>query len=178
MKRSRLSYDEWKCVTAKALSGRQVHTDFFTGYVGLMDIQQVSEAQTWKFHDETFVVCDQGMKWLSILPQDDFYCITAMMNSDNDIAVWYIDMIASQGLDTDGIPYFDDLYLDLVVYPNGEIMVDDLDELEEALRQSDITQAQFDLAMNTADALKSGLLKDINLFRQYTMKCYEIVSAE
>ena len=57
---------------------------------------------------------------------DDFYCITAMMNSDNDIVVWYIDMIASQGLDTDGILYFDDLYLDLVVYPNGEIMVDDL----------------------------------------------------
>ncbi len=86
---------------------------------------------------------------------DDFYCITAMMNSDNDIVVWYIDMIASQGLDTDGILYFDDLYLDLVVYPNGEIMVDDLDELEEALRQSDITQAQFDLAMNTADTLKA-----------------------
>ena len=78
MKRSRLSYDEWKCIIAKALSGRQVHTDFFKGYIGLMDIQQVSEAQTWKFHDETFVVCDQGMKWLSILPQDDFYCITAM----------------------------------------------------------------------------------------------------
>ena len=39
MKRSRLSYDEWKCITAKALSGRQVHTDFFTGYIGLMDIQ-------------------------------------------------------------------------------------------------------------------------------------------
>lgn len=178
MKRSRLSYDEWKCITKKVLSGRQAHTDFFTGYIGLMDIQEVSEAQTWKFHDEVFVVCDEGMKWLSILPQDNFYCITAMMNKENEIQVWYIDMIAGQGVGADGIPYFDDLYLDLVVYPDGEIMVDDMDELEEALRQSDITQAQFDLAVTTADNLKNGLLKEVNLLKEYTMKCYEIISAQ
>ena len=38
-------------------------------------------------------------------------------------------MIAEQGSDADGVPYFLDLYLDLVVYPNGEIKVDDMDEL-------------------------------------------------
>ena len=41
-----------------------------------------------------------------------------------------------QGIDADGIPYFDDLYLDLVVYPGGTIIVDDMDELEEALATS------------------------------------------
>lgn len=106
MKRSRLSYDEWKCITAKRLSGRQVQSDFFTGYVGLMEIQQVSEAQKWKFNGNEFVVCDAGLKWLSILPKDDFYCITAMMNQDNNVLVWYIDMIAAQGTDADGIPFF------------------------------------------------------------------------
>lgn len=176
VKRSRLSYDEWKCITAKKLSGRQIQSDFFTGYVGLMEIQQVSEAQKWKFNDNEFVVCDAGLKWLSILPKDDFYCITAMMNQDNDILVWYIDMIAAQGIDADGIPYFDDLYLDLVVYPNGEILVDDMDELEEALCQADITQAQFDLAVHTADTLKNGLLKDIRLFQNYTIQCYEMTT--
>ena len=39
-------------------------------------------------------------------------------------------MIAKQGIDYDGVPYFDDLYLDLVVYPDGTIVVDDMDELE------------------------------------------------
>lgn len=176
VKRSRLSYDEWKCITAKKLSGRQVQSDFFTGYVGLMEIQQVSEAQKWKFYDNEFVVCDAGLKWLSILPKDDFYCITAMMNQDDEILVWYIDMIAAQGIDADGIPYFDDLYLDLVVCPNGEIMVDDMDELEDALCQADITQAQFDLAVHTADTLKNGLLKDIRLFQDYTIRCCEMIT--
>ena len=67
------------------------------------------------------------------------------------------------------------MYLDLVVYPNGEIKVDDMDELEEALRQGDITQEQFDLAINTADELKKGLLKDVRSLVSYTEKGYEIL---
>lgn len=43
----------------------------------------------------------------------------------------------------DGAPYFDDLYLDLVVYPDGTVIVDDMDELEEALLEKGITQEQF-----------------------------------
>ena len=175
MKRCRLSYDEWKCIELKELCGKRVHTDFFEGYLGLIDIKQVSEAQKWNFNGEDIVVCDNGLKWLSILPENDFYCITTMMNEKDDILLWYIDMIADQGIDADGIPYFDDLYLDLVVYPNGEIIVDDMDELEEALRQKDITKEQFDLAINTADQLKQGLLNDIQVFISYTKKCYEIL---
>lgn len=176
MKRSRLSYDEWTCIISKEVSGKRVHTDFFEGYIGLIDIKEVSEVQKWKFNGEEIVVCDSGLKWLSILPQNDFYCITAMMNEKNDILVWYIDMIAKQGTDADGIPYFDDLYLDLVVYPNGEIKTDDMDELEEALRQKDITQEQFDLALRTADKLKGGLLSDIQSFIRYTEKCHKILN--
>ncbi len=177
MKRSRLSYDEWKCITSKEQFGRQMCTDFYKGYIGLLEIKEVTEIQKWKFDEKEFVVCDQGLKWLSILPQDNYYCITAMMNEKNDILVWYIDMIAAQGIDTDGVPYFDDLYLDLIVLPDGEIKVDDMDELEEALRQGDITQEQFKLAIDTAEDLKKGLLSNIITFTDYTKKCYDIVTS-
>lgn len=176
MKRSRLSYDEWTCILSKEISGKQIDTDFFKGYIGLIEMKEVSEIQKWNFNGEEFAVCAQGFKWLSILPRDNFYCITAMIDEKDNIAVWYIDMIAGQGIDADGIPYFDDLYLDLVVFPNGEIKVDDMDELEEALRQGDIAQEQFELAVNTANELKSGLLSDIDSFKSYTDKCREIVT--
>ncbi|MDE6601328.1 MAG: hypothetical protein K2K90_04020 [Lachnospiraceae bacterium] len=51
-----------------------------------------------------------------------------------------------------------------------------MDELEEALRQGDITQEQFDLAVRTADGLKNRLLGDIDSFREYTSKCYDIAT--
>lgn len=175
MKRSRLSYDEWKCIISKDIFGRRVNSELLNGYIGLIDIKEVSEAQIWKFNGEDIVVCDKERKWLSILPQDDWYCITAMMDGEGDILLWYIDMIANQGIDADGVPYFDDLYLDLVVYPDGTIVVDDMDELEDALSKKDITQEQYNLAIETSNRLQRGLLNNISSFTEYTRKCYEIV---
>ena len=176
MKRSKLSYDEWKCIETKKLKRKQVNTDFFKGYIGILEIEKVTEKQIWRFNDEDIIVCDNGLKWLSILPQNDFYCITAVMNENNNILLWYIDMIAEQGIDEDFIPYFDDLYLDLVVYPTGMIKVDDKDELEEALAREEITKEQFNLAINTSKKLKNGLLSDFNSFISFTLKCKEIVN--
>lgn len=109
------------------------------------------------------------------MPQNDWYCITAMMNEKEEILLWYIDMIASQGVDRDGIPYFDDLSLDLVVYPDGTIIVDDMDELEDAPEKNDITKEQFKLAMETSEKLRKGLLSDITDFIKYTKECLEVV---
>ena len=175
MKRSRLSYDEWKCIISKDIFGRRVNSELLNGYIGLIDIKEVSEAQIWKFNGEDIVVCDKGRKWISILPQDDWYCITAMMDEEGNILLWYIDMIANQGIDADGMPYFDDLYLDLVVYPDGTIVVDDMDELEDALSKRDITQEQYNLAIETSNRWRRGMLNNISSFTEYTRKCYEIV---
>ena len=175
MKKSRLSYDEWKCIISKDIFGKTVNSELLNGYIGCIDIKGVNEIQTWKFNGEDIVVCDKGRKWLSILPRNDWYCITAMMDEDEKVLLWYIDMIASQGIDVDGVPYFDDLYLDLVVYPDGTIIVDDMDELEEALSKKDITQAQFNLAIETSHRLQQGLLSDISSFTEYTGRCYEMI---
>lgn len=175
MKKSRLSYDEWKCIISKDIFGKKVNSELLNGYIGLIEIKEVSEAQVWKFNDEDIVVCDKGRKWLSILPQDDWYCITAMMDKKENILLWYIDMIAKQGIDADGVPYFDDLYLDLVVYPDGTIVVDDMDELEDALSSKDITPEQYNLAIEISNRLQQGMLSNISSFIEYTKKCYNIV---
>ena len=85
MKISRLSYDEWKCIISKELSGTFINTDFFIGYLGLLNIKAVSEAQIWNYNGQKLTVCDKGINWLSILPQNDHYCITAMMNEKNEL---------------------------------------------------------------------------------------------
>ena len=98
-----------------------------------------------------------------------------MMDENEKVLLWYIDMIAKQGIDADGVPYFDDLYLDLVVYPDGTVIVDDMDELEEALLKKDITQNQYHLAIETSHRLKQGMLSNIPSFIEYTRRCYELM---
>ena len=76
---------------------------------------------------------------------------------------------------TDAVQYFYDLYLDLVVYSDGTIIEDDMDELQNALANGDITQQQFDLALNIRDKLKNGLLSDNIAFKNYIQKMYGMV---
>ncbi len=175
MYKCRLNYDEWKCIVAKNRIGKTVDTSEFSGYVGILNISEVSEPQIWKYNGEDLVVCNNNYQWLTIMPKNDYYCITAMMNGKREIQVCYIDMIAEQGYDKDGVPYFYDLYLDLVVYPDGTIIEDDMDELQDALRKGDITKQQFDLALITSDKLQKELLSDSVAFRDYIQTMYDIV---
>lgn len=176
MKRSRLSYDEWKCILSKEHNIKYINTESFKGYIGQIDILDVTSPQIWKFKGDDIVVCQKGYKWISILPSDEYYSITAMMNGENKILLWYIDMIAGQGIDIDYIPYFDDLYLDLIVYPDGSVFEDDRDELEEALSDGNITFEQYELANYTCNKLKDGLLADIETFVTFTYLCKELLS--
>lgn len=175
MKRKSLSYNDWTCITRKEFIIKNIATDSFKGHICIIKIKEVTEPQIWKFNNQDIVACDNGMKWLFILPTNDFYCITVMLNAKDEILGWYIDMIANQGVDTDGVPYFDDLYLDLVVYPEGTIVEDDRDELEEALAAKDISEEQYKLAINTSIRLREGLLKDVEAFKTYTYECLNIV---
>ena len=176
MKRKSLSYQTWTCITRKIQRIRQVQTPTFSGYLSLIQIQEVSEPQIWDFNGEKITVCQKGYQWLSILPGKEDYCITAMFNEHRQIDLWYIDMIAAQGTDTEGIPWFDDLYLDLIVRPDGTILEDDRDELEEALRQGYITRQQFELADRTCSKLKEELLSDLKSFQSFTYQCKSFVT--
>jgi len=64
--------------------------------------------------------------------------------------------------------------LDLVVYPDGTIIEDDMDELQDALSKGDITQEQFRLALETSHRLQQGILSNVPSLIDYTRKCYEI----
>ncbi len=175
MKRSRLTYDSWTCILSRDLIIKKLEAPGERGHLVLNRIKEVTEPQTWEFNGEDIVVCDKGIQWLSFLPQEDHYCITAMLDAEGEVIVWYIDMIASQGMDESGIPYFDDLYLDLVVYPDGTILVDDMDELEEAYESGDISKELYDLALKTSDKLQKGLLTSIDHFKAVTQRYYTIL---
>lgn len=87
-------------------------------------------------------------------------------------------MIDSQGYDEDGVPYFYDLYLDLIVYPDGNIIVDDLDELQQALKVGDITEMQYNKAITTAQKLQKGLLSNIQNFQFYIQEMVELLRTD
>ncbi|MEA4832948.1 hypothetical protein SDC9_143525 [bioreactor metagenome] len=170
MKRKRLDRDIWTSITSKRYIQKQIKNSDFNGIVSLLYIDDVSTASRWKYPDKEITVCDKGMKWLQIMPFDEYYVITAMINDQSNINIWYIDMIANKGFSEDNVAFFDDLYLDLTVRPNGDIDIDDMDELEDALKQNDITDDLFNLALSTKEKLQKGILTDIPKFNDFCIK--------
>lgn len=76
--------------------------------------------------------------------------MTSMFDDKGEIVEWYIDICKNQGVTDQGVPWFDDLYLDIVVLQNGEVFLLDEDELDEALSRGHITVKDYDMATESA----------------------------
>ena len=177
MKRTRLSRELWTCITEKDV--RLARADFpeFRGVVCRLDIRAASAPQLWRRRGADVPICVAGGRWLELLPEAGGFCVTAMLDPAGNARVWYIDMIAGQGVDADGVPWFDDLYLDLLVWPDGEARLDDRDELDAALAAGGITAAQHAGALATAARLQSGPLGRPEGLRALTDKCLALFGA-
>ena len=92
MYRCRITYDEWKCMKKKRRVGKVIRQADFTGYIGILDILEVSEPQIWKYNGKEVTVCNNNYQWLSIMPENEYYCMTVMMNEKQEIQVCYVDL--------------------------------------------------------------------------------------
>ncbi|MCR5664709.1 MAG: DUF402 domain-containing protein, partial [Oscillospiraceae bacterium] len=66
---------------------------------------------------------------------------------------WYFDIAKSIGIEN-GIPFEDDLYLDMAIMPDGEKIILDEDELLAARNEGIISQDDLDGAYNTLRELE------------------------
>lgn len=167
IKHVRLIYDEWKCIERKSYRQKRIENPDFSGFLALIDIEKVTEKQIWRWGQESLTVCDDGMKWLIIVPESGKYAVTVYMDQEYRPVVWYIDIIDGAGVDEAGMFFVRDLFLDLLVSSKGEIKEDDRDELEAALEQGVITEGQFAWADRTAQELRLYLEKNFQAFREW-----------
>lgn len=95
-------------------------------------------------------IMDNNYKWLEFYDYNSKVKLTAIYDENNKIIEWYFD-IAREIEKENGIPFEDDLYLDVVVTPTGEILLLDEDELKEALNRMEITKEEYKNAYKEAN---------------------------
>ena len=117
----------------------------FNGYVSLLIMNEVKTPLITKPLHNEFCIVNNHYSWLQQLPLNENFAITTMFDDKGTIIQWYIDITLNNGV-KDGVPYMDDLYLDIIVLPTGEIIEKDKDELLDALKNQEITQQRFDFA--------------------------------
>ncbi len=81
------------------------------------------------------------------------YKVSKFLFSDDSLIYWYCDIIDYTHDDADDSYVFRDLLADVIVFPDGFVKVIDLDEFEEALDRSLITETDVRMALKTLDNL-------------------------
>ena len=122
-------------------------------------------------------VTGEGMTWLELIP-DDTRRVTTMYFPDGthdperkhypvtaderyQPSIWYIDIIEGIEQDEDGITVFIDKYLDVIITPEGEVKVDDRDELDAAYASGELSKEQYDAALAEGEAILQAYGGDI-----------------
>ncbi|WP_316571733.1 DUF402 domain-containing protein [Neobacillus sp. YIM B06451] len=148
----------WKRITKSRYSQTYLDTREFKGYVTLLHTVEVAAPLIVDYETGRVCIVDNGYFWLQQFPEEKNHAATTMFNSSGEVVQWYID-ICLQNAAENGVPFYDDLYLDLIVFPSGEVILKDADELDEALAKGFINKDQYDLAWTEAENLKSLLSK-------------------
>lgn len=169
MKRKYGDRSDWKRVLDREYVQSYLETDNFKGYLSLLKITKVNEPLYVKYADENICIVNDGYLWLQQFPSDKHHSVTTMFDEKGQIVQWYIDICATNGVSEDNVPWMDDLFLDIVVLPSGEVIQKDSEELNEALLNGIIDRSLYDLANQEASMINS-LIKDKNFLLLHLSK--------
>lgn len=115
--------------------------------------------------DQNIVHIDNGYYIVEITPINDNYNFRVYLDKNKNIIDYYFDICLFNGV-MDKVPFYVDLYLDVLYYPNQKDLViyADKDELDEALENKSITKKDYKLAIKTGDKLFKELSNKTNKF--------------
>ncbi|EJR55585.1 hypothetical protein IIM_00677 [Bacillus cereus VD107] len=156
MKRKYGDGSTWKRLIEKTYTVKQIEE----GMLGILDIKKVREPSYKKYNGKELCIAGDEYAWMQYFINGKNFAITAMLDDQKQLVQYYIDVTKEYKIDERGLPYFDDLYLDVVLLPSGEIYVLDEDELEDAYSMGDITKEEYELAWRITKwivaAIKNG----------------------
>ena len=177
MKHKRLNRDQWGFMYYPYYQMRIDH-ELFHGLACLIRFTD-GEKNYWATPKAGRIqVTGEGMTWLELIPDDTRRVITAMYFPDGthgperqnypltaseeyQPSIWYVDIIEGTEYDEDGIAAFIDKYLDVIITPEGDVKVDDRDELDAAYASGELTKEQYDAALAEGEDILKAYGGDI-----------------
>ena len=177
MKHKRLNRDQWGFMYYPYYQMRIDH-ELFHGLACLIRFTD-GEKNYWATPKAGRIqVTGEGMTWLELIPDDTCRVITVMYFPDGthgperqnypltaseeyQPSIWYVDIIEGTEYDEDGVAAFIDKYLDVIITPEGDVKVDDRDELDAAYASGELTKEQYDAALAEGEDILKAYGDDI-----------------
>lgn len=153
---------------------KSINSEVFIGDVVYYKFEDVTQKIT--IPNGTSIL-DTGYEWLEFYDYNSKIKLSALYNDNKEIIEWYFDIAKEIGKEN-GIPYEDDLYLDVVVNTKGEITLLDEDELKVALDRLEISKEDYNMAYAEANQLMNKLVGNKDKLEEFTNKYLEEMRGE
>ncbi|RYL93014.1 DUF402 domain-containing protein [Sporolactobacillus sp. THM7-4] len=165
MKRKYSDRRGWRRIISSRISSRIFMWPSFHGEAVLLTFEEIKAPLSVTYGASRTKTVDRNYSWLQVFPDPPSHLVlTAMFNDRKQLVQCYFDVTYREGRDPDGILWFDDLYLDIILFPNHDLYLVDEDELAEALDAGIINREMHELAWRTARRLMNFIKSDPDHF--------------
>ncbi len=158
-----------------------VKDEDLNSYITLKEVKDLTQPHKIPINGKWITKLDKNYTILEYTPLDKLYNVRVHINDKLQILEYYFDIILENEIriiDGQEIPFYNDLYLDVIYYQSvatrsdNFILLDDRDELKDALKEGKIDQEEYDLAYSVANSLMEELLEGKNVFVNRGLKDY------
>jgi predicted RNA-binding protein associated with RNAse of E/G family len=172
MKRKYADRANWSRILDKSYSSIFIDEKNFYGHIAFLELSKVKEQLSVTYGNNNLCIVDDGYVWLQHFPLRGEVVLTSTFDQDGNLVQCYFDIVKTVGVTLEGIPYCDDLFIDVVALPNGENYILDEDELEEAYKNKVITEEDYEFAKCIALELVESLKENRNYLMNSTERYY------
>ena len=194
VKHKRMNRDAWGFSFYPYYQTR-LDCEFFHGTVCLIRLTDGGE-NYWQMPRAGRVqVTGGGMCWLELIPDGENRVITVKYFPDGSHdparknypapadrryppSVWYVDITDGTEYDECGIAVYIDKYLDVIFTPEGDVKIDDRDELDAAFLSGELTRKQYDDALDECERVLDELCADIRKTDAWCAKIRQRIEEE
>lgn len=156
----------WSRLIRREFRQMKINDESFTGDVTLLIMHEVAEPVVFEYPNRKVCVVNNGYSWLQHFPENERFSLTTVFDEAGRTVQWYIDICLANG-NENGRPWMDDLFLDIILLPNGDIIQKDAEELEAALSEGLITEELYQFAWEEANRINQLLETDqFNLIKE------------
>lgn len=134
-------------------------------YITIKKVNKIDQPFVVQEFGKNMVFIDNGYYIFEFTPLNQFYNARVFLDRNAEVIGYYFDISRGNAVE-DNIPYYDDLYLDVVYFPNENDLIEvlDEDELLNALNEGKITTEEYELAKKTGAKLIDEIQKKQSLF--------------
>lgn len=158
-----------------------VKDESLNSYITLKEVNDLTKPHKIPVNGRWITKLDKNYTILEYTPLDKLYNVRVHINDKEQILEYYFDIILQneiRKIEGKDIPFYNDLYLDVIYYQkvatqtDNFILLDDRDELKGALNDGKIDQEEYDLAYEVENSLMEELLTNNNIFVNRGLKDY------